>query len=86
MPFFPTRADLKKVSLAKALPMDLLLTIFGLFLFGLFLIYGFKDDVKRSPRRFIRTLIATPLAMIVVPLGFTSLADKLKRWMNTGKI
>jgi len=49
-------------------------------LLGVFLYFGYKQDYKRNPKEFMRTLIGMPIGMLLGGLGFRKLDDKIKKW------
>ena len=48
----------------------------------LFFYFGYKDDYKRDPKEFIRTIIGVPIAIFASFFGFIGIAGLIKKWMN----
>lgn len=60
-------------------------TIIILSIFALFLYFGYKDDFKRNPNEFSRTLIGTILTIISTLLGIFVLISFFKKWLKNKK-
>ncbi|WGH76022.1 hypothetical protein P8625_02305 [Tenacibaculum tangerinum] len=43
-------------------------------------IFGYREDYKRNPKEFFRTLVAMPVGMFLSYFGFKKLEAKLKKW------
>ena len=51
-------------------------------LFMVFLYFGYRDDYKRNPRSFVRTILAVPLGVFAAIFGWLGLAAWLKKWLR----
>ena len=61
---------------------DTLTMIICIALFGAFLYFGYRDDYKRNPQEFVRTLVGLPLSFLLGILGIHGLDQKIKDWAN----
>ncbi|MCI4670029.1 MAG: hypothetical protein MRZ79_17970 [Bacteroidia bacterium] len=51
-----------------------------LILVGLFIFFGFKDDVQQNPKNFFRIVISLPLSMFTAVLGLKCYNNKIRNW------
>lgn len=61
-------------------------TIIGLILLiiliPVFLYFGYRDDYRRNPKTFIKTIIGTPIGILAVSFGVIGLAKMVKKWIQ----
>lgn len=56
-----------------------------LLIFVLFLYFGYKDDFKRNPSEFSRTILGVILSIVSTTLGFFGLIPLIKKWTSIKK-
>ena len=58
--------------------------IFGYLSIGviltLYLYYGYKEDYKRNPKGFLKTIVAVPIGVISFIMGLPVILNLMKRW------
>ena len=52
-------------------------------LIPIFLYFGYRDDYKRNPETFVKTIIGTPIGILAILIGATGLARIVKKWMQS---
>lgn len=46
----------------------------------LYLYYGYKEDYKRNPKGFLKTIVAVPIGIISFIMGLPVILNLMKRW------
>jgi len=48
----------------------------------LFFYFGYKDDYKRNPNEFIKTIIGVPIGIFSSVFGIFGLTDWIQKWIK----
>ena len=48
----------------------------------LFFYYGYRDDYKRSPKGFVKTIIGVPIGVVSAIFGFLGIRDWVREWIK----
>jgi len=48
----------------------------------LFLYFGYKDDFKRNPNHFLKTIIGIPVGMLSFIAGLPVISSLIKKWIK----
>ena len=51
----------------------------------LFFYFGYKDDYKRNPKEFIKTIIGVPIGILSSAFGFFGISNLLQKWIKNDK-
>ena len=46
----------------------------------LYLYFGYKEDYKRNPKGFLKTIVAVPIGVISYFMGLPVILNLMKRW------
>ena len=46
-------------------------------------IFGYREDYKRNPKEFVRTIIGMPIAFFFANFGFKDIEEKIKKWTES---
>ena len=46
----------------------------------LYLYFGYKEDCKRNPKGFLKTIVAVPIGVISYIMGLPVILNLMKRW------
>jgi hypothetical protein len=56
--------------------------LMSLTMLSLFLYFGYKDDYKRNPKEFIKTIIGVPIAIGASIFGMRGIPRLIKEWLQ----
>ena len=48
-----------------------------------FFYFGYKDDYKRNPKEFKKTIIGVPIGLLSASFGFFGISNLIKKWINS---
>ena len=57
--------------------------ILALIGFALLLYFGYRDDFRRDPKGFVKTVFGVFLGIFSLSIGLFGLSGLIRKWMNT---